>query len=170
MTSHDTQATLLGTLRAAGGKGVLRMEDVYSSDIDDLWSALTDPQRLARWIADVDGDLRPGGAFRASFTSGWEGPGRVDVCEAPHRLLVTMSPGEDDETVIEAELAAQGEQTRLVVEERGLPLADVADHGAGWQAHIEDLGTHLAGGDRGDWHARWTDLIPAYRELGSRLG
>jgi hypothetical protein len=33
------------------------------------------------WVALVDGDLRPGGEFRARFTSGWEGPGRVDVGE-----------------------------------------------------------------------------------------
>ncbi|MGI8879002.1 MAG: SRPBCC family protein [Jatrophihabitans sp.] len=170
MTSQHTQATLLGTVRAVDGKGVVHMEDRYSSDIDDLWSALTDPQRLARWIAEVDGDLHLGGAFRASFTSGWEGPGRVDVCEAPNRLLVTMSPGEADETVIEAELTVEGEQTRLMVEERGLPLAEVAAHGAGWQAHIEDLGALLAGREPAEWHARWAELAPPYRELGDRLG
>ena len=37
------------------------MEDRYDTDIDDLWSALTDPRRLARWVAEVDGDLRLGG-------------------------------------------------------------------------------------------------------------
>lgn len=62
---------------------VVRMEDRFSTDINDLWSALTDLQRLARWIAEVEGDLRPGGEFRARFTSGWECPGRVDVCEPP---------------------------------------------------------------------------------------
>jgi hypothetical protein len=68
--------TLRGSLQAVDGKAVVRMEDRFSTDIDDLWPALTDPQRLARWIAAVEGDLRLGGEFRASFTSGWEGPGR----------------------------------------------------------------------------------------------
>ena len=36
---------LLGTLRSADGKGVVRMEDRYDTDIDDLWSAITDPAR-----------------------------------------------------------------------------------------------------------------------------
>ena len=93
---------------------------------DDLWSAVTDPRRLARWVAQVSGDLRLGGEFRASFTSGWEGPGRVDVCEPPRRLVVTMSPGQDDQTVIEVELVPDGDQTRLVLEERGLPLNEAA--------------------------------------------
>ena len=93
--SKDTPAKtrVVGTLRSVNGTGVVRMEDLYDTDIDDLWSALTDPLRLARWIADVEGDLRLGGEFRASFTSGWEGPGRVDVCEPPRRLLLTMEPG-----------------------------------------------------------------------------
>ena len=121
---------VVGTLRAVDGSGVVRMEDRYDTDIDDLWSALTDPPRLARWLADIEGDLRVGGEFHASFTSGWEGPGRVDVCEPPRHLRVTMAPGQgDDETVIEAELVSAGDQTRLVIEERGLPLDELATHG-----------------------------------------
>jgi uncharacterized protein YndB with AHSA1/START domain len=172
MTSHRTEAsnTLLGSLQAADGKATVRMEDQFSTNVDDLWSALTEPKRLARWIAEVEGDLRPGGEFRASFTSGWQGPGRVDVCEPPRRLLVTMSPGQDDQTVIEAVLEPDGDQTRLVVEERGLPLGEVADHGAGWQAHVEDLAAHLAGRPAADWRTRWTELIPAYRDQQRRLG
>ena len=86
---------ILGSLRSADGKGVVRMEDRFDTDIDDLWSALTDPRRLARWIGDVDGDLRLGGEFRARFfTSGWEGTGRVEACEPPRRVLVaTKDPG-----------------------------------------------------------------------------
>jgi len=39
---------ILGSLRSADGKGVVRMEDRFDTGIDDLWSALTDPSRLAR--------------------------------------------------------------------------------------------------------------------------
>ncbi len=98
----QTRARIVGTIRAVDGIGEVRMEGHYDTDIDDLWSALTDPQRLARWIAEVEGDLHIGGEFQATFTSGWEGPGRVDACEAPRRLLLTMSPGRPDQTVITA--------------------------------------------------------------------
>ncbi len=164
MTSHHTGAShgIAGSLRAVDGKAVVRMEDVFDTGIDDLWSALTDPQRLARWIARVEGDLRLGGEFRASFSSGWEGPGRVDVCDPPRRLLVTLSPDEDDDTVIAADLVPDGDRTRLVVEERGLPLDEAAVHGAGWQAHVEDLAAYLAGQPRADWRTRWAELTPAY--------
>lgn len=156
--------TVVGSLQAVDGKAVVRMEDRFDTGIDDLWSALTDPDRLVRWLAKVDGELRPGGNFHATFTSGWDGPGRVDICEPPHRLLVTMRPDHDESTVIEARLFADGPSSRLVVEERGLPLAEAAAHGAGWQAHIEDLAAHLAGRPPADWYTRWTALTPAYRD------
>ena len=123
MTEETRASTrITGTLQSVDGKGVVRMEGSYDTDIDDLWSAVTDARRLARWVAEVEGDLRLGGAFRATFTSGWEGDGRVDVCEPPRHLRVTMDPGSHEETVIEAVLVADGDRTSLVVEERGIPL------------------------------------------------
>lgn len=161
-----TEERILGALRPIDdSRGAVRVQDLYPTDIDDLWSALTEPERLARWIAHVEGDLSLGGAFTARFTSSWEGPGRVDVCEPPHRLLLTMNPGQDDETVIEATLNAEERGTRLVIEERGLPVAALAAHGAGWQAHIEDLAAFLAGRQPADWRSRWLELSPSYREL-----
>ncbi len=44
MTSDARPDTrVLGSLRSADGKGVVRVEDSFDTDIDDLWSALTDP-------------------------------------------------------------------------------------------------------------------------------
>jgi uncharacterized protein YndB with AHSA1/START domain len=155
---------ILGSLRAADGEGIVRLEDRYDTDIDDLWSALTDPGRLARWIAEVDGDLRLGGQFHARFTSGWEGTGSVEACEPPRYLLVrTKQAGEPDE-IIEATLTGDGEQTVLVLEAQGLPLEHLAAYGAGWQVHVEDLAAHLAGRERCDIKARWEELIAAYQD------
>ncbi len=172
MTSNPPAGTrILGSLRSADGKGVVRMQDRFDTDIGDLWSALTDPRRLARWIAEVEGDLRPGGEFRARFTSGWKGTGRVAACEPPRRLLVvTRASGKQDEQVIEATLAADGDQTILIIEERGFPLSQLADHGAGWQVHIEDLAAYLAGQGRCDADARWNELIPTYEDLAASAG
>ncbi len=159
-------ARILGSLRSADGKGVVRMQDRFDTDIDDLWSALTDPARLARWLGEVEGDLRLGGEFRARFFDGWEGNGRVEACEPPQRLLVaTRSSGQPDEQVIEATLTAEGDQTLLVWEERGMPLNLIAPYGAGIQVHVEDLAAHIAGRDRGDGQARWNELMPAYQDL-----
>ena len=168
MTSDNTRLVggPVGTVLAANGKTVVRMEDRFDTSIEDLWSAITEPDRLARWLARVEGDLKLVGDFLASFTSTWVGPGRVDICEPPRRLLVTMLPGEEDETVIEAVLTPDGDHTRLVLEDRGLPVAEAPDHGAGWQVHIEDLADYLAGAPTREWKPRWLALLPEYRAKG----
>jgi uncharacterized protein YndB with AHSA1/START domain len=157
------RSTLVGSTYEVDGLGTVHVEDRFDTGIDDLWGAVTDPERLARWLATVEGDLRPGGAFTARFTSSWEGPGRVEVCEAPHRLLVTLEPGTDDETRIEALLTPDGDGTRLVVEERGFPLDRVGAHRAGWVVHIEDLGAHLEGREPSVWVERWREIQGADR-------
>jgi len=163
---------IVGTLRTGDGKGVVRMEDRFDTDIDDLWSALTDPLRLARWLGEVEGDLRLGGEFRARFfASGWEGTGRVDACEPPRHLLVlTKDPDVPYELVIEATLTADGGQTILILEERGMPLDQLAAYGAGIQVHVEDLAAYIAGRERCDASARWAELLPAYQDLAAGVG
>jgi uncharacterized protein YndB with AHSA1/START domain len=172
MTSNAREGgRILGSLRSADGKGIVRMEDRFDTDIDDLWSALTDPRRLARWLGEVEGGLRLGGEFRARFfTSGWEGTGRVEACEPPQRLLVlTKDADEPAEQVIEATLAVDGDQTILVIEERGMPLDQLAAYGAGVQIHVEDLAAHLAERERRDTEARWDELLPAYQALAANV-
>jgi uncharacterized protein YndB with AHSA1/START domain len=172
---------IMGTMRTLDDtRGAVRVEDVYDTDIGDLWRACTTPERLARWIAEVSGDLRVGGTVHAVFTSTWSGPARIEACEAPHHLLLTTQPGTDDEAQIEAWLTAEGARTRLVVEERGLTIGELHYHGAGWQAHLEDLGTSLArdGSVHVDgwsartaapaWHRRWTALTPTYQDAAAR--
>jgi uncharacterized protein YndB with AHSA1/START domain len=173
MTSNERAGTpILGSLRSADGKGIVRMEDRYDTDIDDLWSALTDPHRLGRWLGEFEGDLRLGGEFRARFfASGWEGTGRVEACEPPrHLLALTKDPDAPYELVIEATLTADGDQTILVLEERGMPLEQLAAYGAGIQVHIEDLAAHIAGRERCDAEARWGELLPAYQDLAASIG
>ena len=168
-----TSDRIIGTLRTANGKGVVHMEDRFPTDIDDLWAAFTDPARLARWLGEFEGDLRLGGEFRASFfASGWAGTGRVEVCEPPRHLLVTTAgddqPGERHD--IEATLTADGDETILVLEERGMPVGLIAEYGAGIQVHVEDLAAHVAGRERCDAQARWNQLLPAYQPLAAALG
>jgi uncharacterized protein YndB with AHSA1/START domain len=170
-SSAGTGNRLLGTLRAENGRGVVRMEDRFDTDIDDAWSALTEPSRLARWIGEVAGDLRLGGEYRYHFyASGAEGTGRVEVREPPRRLLLSHGTDEPPAYVIEVTLTADGGQTVLVVEEKGMPLHQLAGYGAGIQVHVEGLGAHLAGREHGDTGARWDELQPRYEELAAKVG
>jgi uncharacterized protein YndB with AHSA1/START domain len=164
-------ASVLGSLHAVDGEGVVRMEDRLDTGIEDLWGALTDPGRLAHWYGEVEGELAQGGEFRLRITLSGERAGKVEVCEPPQRLLLTMRdpdarPGQPEQTVIEAQLTAEGAQTRLVWETRGLPVELLPAYGAGIQIHVEHLADYIGGRELHIDDARWDELFSAYEALG----
>jgi uncharacterized protein YndB with AHSA1/START domain len=168
MTGH---ASLLGRLHSVDGEGVVRMEDRLDTGIDDLWGALTDPDRVAHWYGQVEGELSQGGEFRVRITIAGERRGRVEACVRPHRLRLTMrdpdpQPGQPDQTVIEAQLISEGARTRLVWEERGMPVNLLPAYGAGIQIHLEHLADYLGGRQLRDVENRWNELFPAYEAMG----
>jgi Activator of Hsp90 ATPase homolog 1-like protein len=114
-----------------------------------------------------------GGEFRAHFdTSGWDGTGRVEICEPPQRLLVmTKHVKHPDEHAVEATLTSDGDHTILVLEESGMPLDQLAAYGAGIQIHIEDFADHIVGNEPRETGAqqRWEDLLPAYQDLAASI-
>lgn len=171
MLGNEVEGTrIAGSLRTAEDAGVVRLEARFVADEDDVWSALTDPRRLGQWLGDLEGDLRSGSDVRARFVAtGWEGTLRVDVCDRLKRLLITTTSAGEPECVIEVTLAADGEQTRAVFEDRGLPLGQIAAYGAGDQVLVEDLAAHLVGLGRCDARARWQELHPGYQGLAQGL-
>jgi uncharacterized protein YndB with AHSA1/START domain len=181
MTNNAGQNSgILGSLRSAGDTGVVRIEHRYDADIDEVWSALTDPSRLARWYGQVDGDLRVGGEFRVYIESDdVEAIGQVVACEPATRLRLTTRETDESyqrgqgvpphDEVIEATLTAEKAQSILVIEVRGIPLDPIAFYGAGWQIHAENLAAHIAGRERGDTEARWSELVPPYQDLAANL-
>src|SRR5579884_2557037 len=98
--------SVLGSLHSDAGGGVVRMEDRFDAGVDDLWAALTDPERLANWFGEVEGELSEGGEFRVRIALAGDRTGHVEACQPPQRLLVTMrnpepQPGQPEQTVIE---------------------------------------------------------------------
>jgi uncharacterized protein YndB with AHSA1/START domain len=162
--------SVLGSLHSVDGEGVVRMEDRLDTGIDDLWEALTDPDRLARWFGEVEGELAQGGEFRVRIALAGERTGQVEACEPPQRVVLTMrdpdpQPGQPEQTVIEAHLIVEGAQTRLVWEERGLPVNLLPAYGAGIQIHVEHLADYIGGRELRNVEARWNELFPAYEAL-----
>ena len=47
----------------AGDAYTIELRCHYDAHPDDVWDALTSPERLSRWLGPVSGDLRPGGTF-----------------------------------------------------------------------------------------------------------
>jgi len=78
----------------------------------EVWEALTEPERLEDWFAnDVDLDLRPGGGASFRWSNGEERHATVTEVDPERRLAFDW---EDDGTV-EFTLEDDGEGTRLLV-------------------------------------------------------
>jgi uncharacterized protein YndB with AHSA1/START domain len=164
--AEDPTPSIEATLHSENGEGVVRMTVRFESESDDVWSALTDPQRLARWYGKVEGDLRVGGEFSAFVTaSEWDGRGRVDACVPLRKLEVTVWEEVGTEHILAAELFDDGGVTTLALEVRGLPVDLVWAYGAGWQVHLEDLRAHLSGPEIMNLPTRWDELEPLYRAM-----
>lgn len=159
------------SLRSEDGLGAIRIEQRVSAVVEDVWSALTDPVRLADWYGEVEGDLRAGGEFRARlFASGWEGTGRIEVCEPRRRLAtVTRDPDVPFDESTEVSLSADNDKTTLVVEQHGIPLDMLWAFGAGLQIHVEDLAGHIAGQQRASSDPRFEALTPIYQGLAADI-
>ncbi|MDF3065359.1 MAG: Aha1 domain protein [Polyangiaceae bacterium] len=64
---------------------VVSASRTFATSPEDLWDAITQPERLARWFGFVSGDLCLGGSFRIKGNAN----GEVTACNPPQMLAVT---------------------------------------------------------------------------------
>ena len=77
----------------AGDGRSVRLQRDYDAPIEDVWDALTNPERIGRWFLPISGDYRLGGRYQFEGNAG----GEIVACERPNRLKVTWVYGEVDE-------------------------------------------------------------------------
>jgi hypothetical protein len=87
----------------------------------------------------------------------------------PGSRRADREPDQSEDQSVEVTLTADGGQTTVVWEERGMPVAYLAGYGAGIQVHVEDLGAYLAGREHCDAGARMGELFPAYEPLAAKV-
>lgn len=93
----------VGKQTAPSGEVVtVLMKRDYDADIEDLWDALTTPERIARWFMPITGDLKAGGTFQLEGNAG----GEILECEPPRRLKVTFG---GPTSIVELRLSDGGE-------------------------------------------------------------
>jgi uncharacterized protein YndB with AHSA1/START domain len=93
---------------------MIRREIVLPVPREEVWEALTEPERLADWFAnDVDLDLRPGGGASFRWSNGETRTATVTEVDPEHRLAFEW----DDEGEVAFTLADDVDGTRLTVVE-----------------------------------------------------
>jgi uncharacterized protein YndB with AHSA1/START domain len=127
-----------------GGEGVaVLMRRSYGAPIDDVWDAVTDPERMKRWFLPVSGDLRAGGTFQLEGNAG----GEILTCEPPRLLRVTFG---GPTSVVELRLTETESETVLELEhtvplEIARSVAGALYVGPGWDGALMALDLYVRG-------------------------
>lgn len=114
--------------------------------LDEVWAALTQPDKLVRWLAPGSVEPHLGGAARLDFEeSGGTIDSRVTACE-PERLLEYSwsCPGEPQRP-LRWSLEPIGAATLLTLRLTVPASEDAARAAAGWASHLEMLQFALLG-------------------------
>lgn len=149
---------------------VLRDEDgvrlefvrTYGNPIDDVWSALTDPDRVARWIGTWTGDPASGTVDLVMTDEEGSSPETVTIleCEPPTRLAVDV-PSPDGTWRLLVSLREQAGVTTLVFTQRLVEPYDASSIGPGWHYYLDRLGAVVADTTVPD---RWDDYYPSLQD------
>lgn len=163
----------LAVLRLGEDEAQVELRRTYPTAADDLWDALTVPERVRRWLGALHGELRPGGAVELRM--GDDVPGADDVatcrvlaCEPPERLRLDWRfPGEEASRV-DVTLVPRGARgTELVL--RHTRLADGAARGyaGGWHVVVDQLDDHVAGRQVRSWDELFDARLALYPAAGT---
>jgi uncharacterized protein YndB with AHSA1/START domain len=125
---------------------VVTVSRVYDTDVDDLWDACTNPERIPRWFLPVTGELRQGGRYQLENHAG----GTIESCDPPKSFAATWEY-DGDVSWIEVRVTAEAGGARFELDH----IAPVNDHwnrfgpgatGIGWDLALNGLALHLASG------------------------
>jgi uncharacterized protein YndB with AHSA1/START domain len=143
----------------AGDGWKIQLRRRYEAPIDEVWDAITNPERIGRWFLPISGDYRLGGRYQFEGNAG----GEIRECQRPNRLLVTWvfgeSPSEADSSLVEVRLAPDGEATVLELEHTAMVPEEMWSEygpgavGVGWEGGLLGLALHLQGGSIDDKEA-----------------
>jgi uncharacterized protein YndB with AHSA1/START domain len=131
----------------AGDARVVTVSQTYDTDIDDLWDAVTNPERIPRWFLPVSGELRVGGRYQLEGNAG----GVIEHCEPPRSFAATWEYGGDISWIEVTLTPVDSDRTRVQLEHIAVP----GDHweqfgpgavGIGWDLGILGLSLHLGTG------------------------
>ena len=146
------------------------LERTFPAPIESVWAAVTESDRLERWVGTWAGDPASGAVL---FRMNAEGYGvepetmSIDECDPPRRLVLTSTPpGEGNVWHFVLELAELDGTTTLTFSQ-SVPDADLAAGvGPGWEYYLDRLVAAETGGDVaaidfGDYHPAQSDRYRA---------
>lgn len=143
---------------------VVAFTRTFRAPVEDVWAAVTESERLARWIGTWTGDPRDGHVmFEMNAEEEPMPPARFDIraCEPPHRLTV-HSEDEFGAWTLTLRLSESDGQTTLVLEQLVDDVDAIENTGPGWEYYLDRLVAAQSGAEPAE--VDWNHYYPAQRE------
>ena len=146
IASHvDAIQREVGIRSAESGEVVsVLLRRVYDAPVEDVWDAVTDPDRIRRWFMPISGDLRESGEFQLEGNAG----GRILRCDPPRLVRATFG---GETSIVELRLTPDGDGATTFELEHSVPIefagsgAGALYVGPGWDGAFMALDLFLAG-------------------------
>jgi uncharacterized protein YndB with AHSA1/START domain len=152
----------IAQIEGAENRRRVTLQRTFRVSMEELWSALVDPDRIGSWFAPAKIDPRVGGRIELAAHDGSRMmEGMIRVFDVP-RIFEYDWISEYETTVVRYELQEDGAGTRLTLTERLLTDKATERRGAGWHHHLERLEAHLLGQESPPSEARWRQLREVY--------
>lgn len=126
------------------------LERTFAAPVDDVWAAVTEPERLERWIGTWAGDPASGQVVFRMTAEGADAPHEtlhIQECSPPHllraRIEVADPPGQ--EWHWELHLTHDAGMTTLTFVQSVAGDVPVGDVGPGWEYYLDRLVAAQAG-------------------------
>jgi uncharacterized protein YndB with AHSA1/START domain len=130
-----------GRLFRTGSGTDLVLSRTFRAPIEDVWASVTESDRTARWFGPWEGDAAPGRTIKVqmAFEEGapWSDM-RIDACEAPNRLAMSASAGEET-WHLELLLAHVDGATELRLVQHLEKTDGIGEVGPGWEYYLDLL-------------------------------
>ncbi|ASR37091.1 ATPase [Prauserella marina] len=153
--------------RTADGHDLV-LDRTFRAPATDVWAALTEPERTARWFGPWEGTPGAGGTVKVRLVHEEGQPWydlRIDACEPPG--LLALSSTDDNGTWHLTLTLAEANGTTTLRFTQHLTSADgVAEIGPGWEYYL-DL---LVAAHEGTPLPAFTEYYPAQRAYYLGLG
>jgi uncharacterized protein YndB with AHSA1/START domain len=153
-----------GRITTDGDRRVLTIVREFRAPIEDVWAAVTDPERLARWIGTWTGDPASGSVGFTMTAEGATEPEDMEIreCDPPHVLRVTSSTAMG-QWFLDLVLEERDGVTLLTFSQPDLDPASADSVGPGWEYYLDRLVAAETGADVGavDFER---DYYPAMQE------
>jgi uncharacterized protein YndB with AHSA1/START domain len=139
-----------GRVETRGGQQVLVLTRHFAAPIEDVWAAVTESDRLSRWIGRWEGDPSSGSVnFQMLFEEGHPGEAmEIRRCEPPRTLSLTARQG-DQAWLLDLDLTHVDGVTTLTFTQPGVTAEQAQDVGPGWEYYLDRMVDAESGADPG---------------------